>query len=128
MGFFSSIIDKAGKAVTNAGEPAVLIQQFPLPNHWGTVKVYPSTYRVFLRAHAVQEFKDAGNFATIVSTIVSALTAGSGGMLAPVGASLATYMTLEWTAIQHAADSLGVTLCGQYLPPTGRLAPVSGES
>jgi hypothetical protein len=128
MGFFSSIIEKAGKAVTSASGQAVLIKQFPLPNNWGTVKVYPVTYRVFLRAHAVQELKDTENFATMVRTIVDAVTAGSGGTLVPAGTALAAFMTLEWAVIQLAANDVGVTLHGQYLPPAGLLAPTSGES
>lgn len=128
MGFFSNIIEKAGKAVTEIADQTVLIKQFDLPGNRGTVKVYPVAYRVYLRAHAVEELKSAENFATLVGTIVSAVTAGSGGTLAPVGAALATFMTLEWAAIQLAANANGVTLRGQYLPPTGLLVPTPGES
>ncbi|MBL8229618.1 MAG: hypothetical protein JNL98_14105 [Bryobacterales bacterium] len=128
MGFFSSVLEKAGRAVTEVADRTVLLREFDLPNNWGTVKVYPVAYRVYLRPGAVEELKRAENFAGAVTGVVAAVTAGSGGTLAPVAGALAAFMTLQWAAIQLAANDDGVTLRGQYLPPTGLLVPTPGES
>lgn len=128
MGFFSSVLEKAGRAVTEVADRTVLLKEFDLPNNWGTVKVYPVAYRIYLRGHAVEQLSKAENFATLVGGIVTAITAGSGGTLSPVAGAIGTFMTLQWAAIQLAANDDGVTLRGQYLPPTGLLVPTPGES